>query len=60
MRKTIAEVPDSEEGEEVELFRWIWNKKNTVSSSSSTSGTKQESSQWPLRPGRQIRITFNG
>jgi hypothetical protein len=27
MRKTIAEVLDSEEGEEVELFRWIWNKR---------------------------------
>lgn len=27
MRKTVAEVLDSEEGEEVELFGWIWNKR---------------------------------
>jgi aspartyl-tRNA synthetase len=27
MRKTVAEVFDSEEGEEVELYGWIWNKR---------------------------------
>jgi aspartyl-tRNA synthetase len=27
MMKTVAEVFDSEEGEEVELLRWIWNKR---------------------------------
>jgi aspartyl-tRNA synthetase len=27
MMKAVAEVLDSEEGEEVELFGWIWNKR---------------------------------
>jgi len=27
MMKTVAEVLESKEGEEVELFGWIWNKR---------------------------------